>query len=361
MAVETFLDGRVELHGGDCFDVLPLLQDASIDACVTDGPYHMPQMEKRFGSEHSAPAQGRLHGEGANGNARGNGQIYSAICNGVELWEAIYRVLKPGAWLLAFNRPGLPMARMTCAIADAGFEVRGELLWLYGTGFPHGKPLGKLVDRKVLGDYCDEDELARGPVSHSAAFFDDQDITLKPAHEDIVIARKPIDGTIGDNLLKHGTGALNVTECRVQHETGSSWPADVLTDGSAEVRAAFPTDASGHSVSRFFFHPKADDRDRAGSSHPTVKPLAVMEWLVKLVTPPGGTVLDPFAGSGTTGEAAWRCGRRAALIEIKEEFQHDIANRMRLCLAGPEERRRAAIKASNDDKPFEAGSLFASL
>lgn len=361
MPAESFLDGKVQLHGGDCLEVMAALQDASLDGCITDGPYHMPEMEKRFGKATSKRAKGRLHGEGANGNALGNGQIYSDICNRVELWAGVHRVLKPGAWLLAFNRPGLPAARMTCAIADAGFEVRDDIEWLYATGFPHGKPLGKLVDRKVFGAHCDEDEIARGPVSHAGAFYDGHDITFKPAHERIVVARKPIEGTIGDNLLRYGTGALDVTTCRVEHETGSSWPANVVTDGSAVIWDAFPKDADGLSPARFFFSAKADARDRAGSSHPTVKPLSLIEWLVKLAIRPGGTVLDPFAGSGTLGEAAWCCGRRAVLIEIKEEFQRDIAQRMALCLAGPEERRREIIKAANDDKPFAAGSLFAGL
>lgn len=362
MSGKELLAGRVMLHVGDCLDVMARLPENSIDACVTDGPYFLPEMAARFGSATSARVK---HGDdGAFARKadgfRGKPAIVSDICNRVETWAAVHRVLKPGAFLLAFNATKA-YHRMACAAEDAGFEVRDTFQWLYGTGQPHGKPLGKFVDRAILGDACDDDEYARGPITHSAAFYEDRDICVKPACELIMVARKPLIGTISQNLLAYGTGSLDVANCRVSHATGTSYPANVFHDGSPEVMAGFPLDGSGHSVGRFFWHSKANDADRAGSSHPTVKPPGLMQELVRLVSAPGQTILDPFAGSGSTGEAAFREGRNAVLIEIDDEFAGDIERRMALAMSGPDERRRESIKAKEGDKPFEAGSLFAGL
>jgi site-specific DNA-methyltransferase (adenine-specific) len=174
------------------------------------------------------------------------------------------------------------------------------------------------------------------------------------------------------------------------------FPANVVHDGSEEVVGMFPETTSGTidpsrhihkngngtalsgsadgslnnylphqhhvgdtgSAARFFYTAKADSEDRLGSKHPTVKPLDLMQWLVRLVTPKGGRVLDPFAGTGTTAEAAWREGMRADLIEREAEYQADIRRRIKLCLAGPDERARESIKAKTADKPVDAGPLF---
>lgn len=242
---------------------------------------------------------------------------------------------------------------------------------------------------------------------------------LKPAFEPIVLARKPLsEGTVAANCLKWGTGALNIGACRVSHNepvkttsrdgkmwlgvmnntnTVASaapegrWPANVVTDGSDEVVGMFPsphgagksrTAAEGTSsgvksegwgnmggpamrfgdsgsAARFFYSAKADADDRLGSKHPTVKPVDLMQWLCRLVTPKGGTVLDPFAGTGTTGEAAFREGFNAVLIEREEEYQADIRRRMGLVLSGPDERSRESIKARTAGQPIDAGPLFA--
>lgn len=243
---------------------------------------------------------------------------------------------------------------------------------------------------------------------------------LKPATEIIVLARKPLsEGTVAANVLAHGTGAINIDGCRVGMMTpeeiarsGTStkaegwgmqpkswkdsgrepqgrWPANIVHDGSDEVVAAFPASAGQHgdvrgteksqpfgghvygemagrhaaakrgdagSAARFFYSAKAGADDRLGSKHPTVKPVDLMQWLVRLVTPPGGTVLDPFAGTGTTGEAAFREGFKAVLIEREAEYQADIARRMSLVLAGPDERAHAIIKARGT--AAGAGPLF---
>ena len=244
--------------------------------------------------------------------------------------------------------------------------------------------------------------------------------SLKPAQEPIVLARKPLDGTVAANVLKWGVGGLNIDGCRVDFESESDrwnpehhkqtsngdgycginngvvsaapsgrWPANVITDGSEEVAAEFPATLDSHppcnegsiranriygsderprefhpgfddsgSAARFFYTAKADSDDRLGSKHPTVKPLDLIQYLVRLVTPPRGLVLDPFAGTGTLGEAAIREGVHAVLIEREAEYQEDIRRRMKLALAGPEERQREAIKAKLKDKPIDPGPLF---
>lgn len=238
---------------------------------------------------------------------------------------------------------------------------------------------------------------------------------LKPSWEPICLARKPLTGTVAENVLEHGTGALNIDGCRVVTEGGTRavgkgkasagvygnglnstptekidagrWPANIVHDGSGEVVSCFPEiktskatvtskpgsvygagaglpshtgtygfDETG-SAARFFYTAKADKLDRIGSKHPTVKPVDLMQWLCRLVTPPGGLVLDPFAGSGSTGEAAWREGFRAILIEREEEYRADIAERLRLASAGPMERKARAIKqADNDNLPLFGGA-----
>jgi hypothetical protein len=249
---------------------------------------------------------------------------------------------------------------------------------------------------------------------------------LKPSCEPICFGRKPLIGTVAQNVLEHGTGAINVDGCRVEGEkpdvkniafeawretegradrqsptqtydkSQGRWPANIIHDGSEEVIAAFPDVHSAGSqrdepgggsyagsdkgdwgnigigqkgfrigdsgsAARFFYTAKADSDDRLGSKHPTVKPVDLMQWLCRLVTPPGGTILDPFAGTGTTAEAAFREGFNAVLIEREEEYQADIRRRMALCMSGPDERKRESIKAKIGDFPFEPGSLFAPL
>ena len=136
---------------------------------------------------------------------------------------------------------------------------------------------------------------------------------------------------------------------------GSVFHAIANTTSAARSGAEASSEAG---PSRLFYSSKADADDRIGSKHPTVKPVDLKQYLTRLVTPPGGVVLDPFAGTGTTGEAAWREGFSAILIEREAEYQADIARRMALCLAGPDERQRESIKAKLGDKPADLGPLF---
>jgi site-specific DNA-methyltransferase (adenine-specific) len=251
------------------------------------------------------------------------------------------------------------------------------------------------------------------PATDAAKQWEGWGTALKPACELIVLARKPLsEGTVAANVLRWGTGAINIAACRVEGQAkpfgngtartagimGESeprgawestasgrWPANVITDGSEEVIAAFPETTTGdlnranitaenqiygarpkelhglHSgdsgcAARYFYTAKADSDDRLGSKHPTVKPLDLIQYLVRLITPPKGICLDPFAGTGTTGEAAWREGMSAVLIEREAEYCADIRRRMMLVLAGPDERTRESIKAKN--LPRDDGPLF---
>ncbi len=319
------------LHG-DMREVLPTL--SGLDACVCDPPYELSFMGKTWDG--------------------------TGIAFQTDTWRLVYDALKPGAHLLAFGG-SRTFARMFCAIEDAGFEYRDTLMWLYGTGFPKSHNIGN-----------------------------GWGTALKPAFEPIGMFRKPLDNcTVAANVLKHGTGAINIDACRIEANDktpapvgqygGSSigptghngirdgsadalgrWPANLLHDGSDEVEAAFAAfgertsggvthqpkrsgfhfasgrdngthiqrDPDSGTASRFYYSAKASKADRAGSKHPTVKPLALMRWLVRLVTPPGGTVLDCFAGSGTTGEAAMLEGFNAVLIEREDEYIADINRRI---------------------------------
>jgi site-specific DNA-methyltransferase (adenine-specific) len=316
------------------------LEPDSLDSCVTDPPYHLTSIVKRFGADNAAPAKVGKTGAYARASKGFMGQTWDGgdVAFQPETWAAVFRVLKPGAHLVAFSGTRT-YHRMVCAIEDAGFEIRDQLAWCYGSGFPksHNHPGG-------------------------------WGTALKPAWEPICLARKPLIGTVAGNIAAHGTGAMNIDGCRIEAEgvdlgrnnnarsEGTSyivqresaridnsnglgrWPANILHDGSDEVMAAFPETKSGEflphhkssggtkigtfdirdrsgedhpsygdsgSAARFFYCAKATTEERGqGNNHPTVKPIDLMRWLCRLVTPVGGTVLDPFAGSGSTLIAA---------------------------------------------------------
>jgi DNA modification methylase len=391
---ERFLSDRVLMLPGDCLDKLPDIEADSLDSCVTDPPYGLNFMGKHW--DHGVP--------------------------GVDYWRAVFRVLKPGAHLLAFGGT-VTYHRLGCAIEDAGFEIRDMVQWLYGSGMPKGINVGKAIDGE--GPYAARkprpyeggsalnisvNDPRQGhpitlPGSPEAQAWDGWNTGLKPACEPIVLARKPLsEPTVVENVLRWGVGALNIGACRVasggevltggtgtagKHEgwdrpwmhdgtvrenyksTDGRWPANVIHDGSDEVVDGFPMtttgnlarcagsgegygfkgrDGIGHmgdsgSAARFFYSSKADDGDRLGSDHPTVKPVDLMQYLCRLVTPPGGLILDSFAGTGSTGEAAWREGFRCILIEREPAYQDHIRQRMALAGASVHERKRAVVEA----------------
>lgn len=395
--MRQFLDGRVILHAGDCIEVMNAMPENSVDAIVCDPPYHLTSIVKRFGGEMPPRTEATVgkhaygrHAAGFMGKEWDGGDIAFQV----DTWKAALRVLKPGGYILAFASTR-GFWRMCVAIEDAGFITHPMIAWVFGSGFP------KATRLKTEG--------------YDGWRYGGQ--ALKPAIEPIYMGQKPFSEKTGTaNVLKHGTGAINIDGCRVEgafesgwsksgskeSENGSMsgknyarepkqdsqtgrWPANLIHDGSEDVLSAFPVTESGSrsegdyglmgyhgaeakpmpaiegdsgSAARFFYSSKADSDDRVGSKHPTVKPIDLMRYLVRLITPPGGTVLDPFAGTGTTGEAAWREGFNSVLIEREPEYQNDIAERMRLCLAGPDEKRREIIKRRGvaDDSP---GPLFA--
>jgi len=418
--------------------------DCSIDSIVTDPPYALVSIVKRFGKAGSAPAKGNEAYARASAGFMGKAWDTGDVAFAVEFWAECLRVLDPGGHVAAFAGTRT-YHRLACAIEDAGFEIRDQLAWAYGTGFPKSHDVSKAIDKaagaerevvasfKKLQSYSANQVYGTGPdkggfqkitapATDEAKTWQGWGTALKPAWESICLAQKPLIGTVVENVLTHGTGAINVDACRVdalgedqrrssrggdnglsgtstfkirercaeeQEQRGGRFPANILHDGSAEVVECFPeTSASsgqprnngefksvakgrdlphvtlghadaGGSAARFFYSAKADKDDRLGSKHPTVKPVDLMQWLCRLITPPGGLVLDPFAGTGTTGEAAWRGGFRALLFEREVEYQADIARRMALALAGPKERAREAAKARG--LVADAGGLFGGL
>jgi site-specific DNA-methyltransferase (adenine-specific) len=314
-----------EVIEGDCLDVMADMEPGSVDAVVTDPPYGLQFMAKHWDRGVPGPA----------------------------FWYQAFEVLKPGGHLLAFGGTRT-FHRLAVAIEDSGFEIRDCLSWMYGSGFPKSLNL-------------DGDWTGWGTA-------------LKPAWEPIIMARKPLAGTVVANVQEHGTGAINVDACRVRGEVGRNWsecvgqentnsrmfgiegkitpphesgrwPANVCLDEHAAAMLdeqsgvttstggcgdswqsskfgmdkAPPVNRGEHGIglgdtggaSRFFYCAKASRSERGeGNNHPTVKPVALMRWLVRLVTPPGGLVLDPFMGSGTTGVAAMEEGFNFIGIEI---------------------------------------------
>lgn len=390
----------MKLINADCIEAMKAMPDNSVDSIVTDPPYELGFMGKSWDA--------------------------SGIAFNVEVWREALRVIKPGGHLIAFSG-SRTYHRMAVAIEDAGFEIRDQIMWVYGSGFPKSHNIAKQLDKlagvkgEIIGEktgkgYSSQQEknLAHGfreykdglPYEHAdlneyalasdeAKQWDGWGTALKPAHEPMVLARKPLIGTVANNVLTHGTGGLNIDGSRVgdtvetwpasrsyapgqiqpggKGETQATgdipagrWPANFIHDGSDEVVALFPNSKStggtgeasknfksdgrtigascaatggfgdSGSAARFFYCAKASKRDRnegldgfeakrdhdgradggvGGDNprnrtnnaklnhHPTVKPTTLMQYLVRLVTPPNGVVLDPFMGSGSTGKA----------------------------------------------------------
>jgi DNA modification methylase len=427
---KSFHDGKITLHAGDCLNVLKAMPENSVDAIVTDPPYHLTSIVKRFGAENAKPTVDGVYNRSTRG-FMGKQWDGGDIAFKPELWAEVLRVLKPGGHMVCFGGTRT-YHRMVCAIEDAGFEVRDQLAWVYGSGFPKSHDVSKGIDRAagveretigiagksgssrscMAGNFTGGEYLATAPATDAARQWQGWGTALKPAWEPICLARKPLsESTVAANVLRWGTGALNIDGCRVEGRERTEyglanamrtrvntfgepsaaadfdaskgrWPANLCHDGSAEVLAGFPDAGGGFgkrggnenstsygfqvgsmetvgfgdsgSAARFFYTSKADANDRLNSKHPTVKPVDLMQWLVRLVCPKGATVLDPFAGTGTTGAAAFIEGRRAVLIEREAEYLADIERRMELLLSGPDERARKLAKAD----PHESLPLF---
>lgn len=361
------------IYHGDALTILKTLESESVDCCVTDPPYELGFMGKKWDK--------------------------SGITYNVDLWREVLRVLKPGAYLLSFGG-ARTYHRMACAIEDAGFEIRDMIEWVYGSGFPKSLDIGKAIDklqgnerhdlgehpnaRKTVGsiNICKKNGSARLTKGHSK--YEGYGTALKPSHEPICMARKPLsEKTVAENVLKWGTGGINIDGCRVgteeitqtrtqmktwrekegrtdipesadnsQTSTQGRFPANIIHDGSEEVLLIFPKTKSGScpdgfkgnyqthiygkyannlinpetvyadkgSAARFFYTAKASPSERGkDNNHPTVKPLALMQYLIKLVCPPHGTILEPFLGSGTTMRAAIALQRECIGIDLGYE------------------------------------------
>jgi DNA modification methylase len=399
------MEPTTQLHQGDCRDILKTLPDNSIDSVVTDPPYELGFMGKKWDN--------------------------TGIAYDTSMWAEVLRVLKPGGHLLAFGGTRT-YHRMVVAIEDAGFEIRDSIHWIYGSGFPKSLDVSKAIDktngepdrlhkftawmrttglnrskcselvrpfakndetaaamaqhyysdkqqpaiptaaiwqvirphiadvpdwvdklvarieaeREVVGkakgtypvDHINASNFAQGaqgrvqlditvPATDAAKQWEGWGTALKPAHEPIVVARKPLNGTVAANVFQYGTGALNIDACRIGDPPGR-WPANVIHDGSDEVTAMFPDDTH-----RFFYAAKATRAERNAentttNNHPTVKPITLIRYLLRLVTPPNGTTLDPFAGSGTTLAAAIHENLHAIGIELTPEYHPIIQARI---------------------------------
>jgi DNA modification methylase len=351
---------NITLMNGDCLVKLQELDDNSVDSIVTDPPYGIDFMGKKW--DYDVPS--------------------------VEIWEQCLRVLKPGGYLLAFAGTRT-QHRMAVRIEDAGFEIRDMIAWVYGSGFPKSHNIGKNVD-KTLGN----------------TEWEGWGTALKPALEPITVARKPLgEKTVAANVLKYGTGGINIDESRVpsygdklgggskdkhnfadkegwdrpwmhdeEHvkknkekqaekvakaETIGRFPANLIHDGSDDVLELFPDTGIEASAARFFYVPKTSKKDRndglenftpkatassefrpnhaekadngedgnpygrwtpTQNNHPTVKPTDLMRYLVTMVTPEGGTTLDPFMGSGSTGRGAKLGGFNFIGIELDPDY-----------------------------------------
>ena len=364
----------IRLHNHDCLEVLKMMieDEVFVDSIVTDPPYELGFMGRSWDS--------------------------TGIAFQKETWELCFKILKPGGHLLAFSG-SRTYHRMAVAIEDAGFDIRDQIMWLYGSGFPKSHNIGKAVDKK-LGN--ERELIGKGkPMSSLGVMHDDNwqsdseynetkgnseyegwGTALKPAHEPLVLARKPLsEKSVVDNVLKHRTGGINIDECRIstkdktqRENKGVEWgvrndksgnesnvygsnigrfPANVMHDGSDSIKELF------EDKSRYFYCAKTskaeknqgldnfsikqtqgggggigDYKDDVNSAsgkfgsekapskniHPTVKPINLMKYLCRLITPKGGTVLDPFMGSGSTGMAAKEENFDFVGIEKQKEY-----------------------------------------
>jgi site-specific DNA-methyltransferase (adenine-specific) len=479
------------LHG-DCKAVMASMEENSVDAIVTDPPYGLEFMGKEWDApwksdrrqifdgtlkdDRDAPftRQKVRYGFGASYGAKNEAMLYFQEW-AREIFVEAYRVLKPGGHVFAFGG-SKTYHRLTCAIEDAGFEIRDCVMYVFGTGFPKSHDVSKAIDktlgvkRETVGNMSvpgyakanvENGQQKRNttvftrvsdiPSSDEAAIWQGWGTALKPAYESIVLARKPLIGTVAQNVMQYGTGALNIDGCRVgtskrvpgslsvtpnkvygsglggysQDGTESGhdpnigrWPANLIHDGSEEVVSLFPNskgqqgDVKGTEPSRtgddgtncygeyervpfkkrnepessaarffyntrdgeasaektysdsgatnfamkpgnrrdqedtparFFYCAKASKKDRNGSNHPTVKPQALMRYLIKMITPPGGVVLDPFAGSGSTGWAADDLGFDCILIEKEPEYVEHIRKIVEQRLDAPKEIQQSEL------------------
>lgn len=419
-----------DIINGECSETMASMAESSVDAVVCDPPYGLSFMGAEwdsFGSDARQPGDehyvtpdnpfGRSkvrYGYGKNMNK----SMVAYQERMTPIFEEALRVAKPGAYLLCFGGTRT-FHRLACAIEDAGWELRDTIMYVYGSGYPKGMDVSKAIDkalgaeRKIIGKSTNGTHSGSVAMNHGrkesfgaadgqsrtfdltvpatdvAKQWDGWNTQIKPAWEPIIVARKPLDGTVAHNVMTWGVGAMNIDGCRIPtapHDssrdgedtatkdyTGEGvlgwqskpgprggdvrgrFPANLVHDGSDEVlelfpdkagqmayrarggkktkncygnyadgaQEAIPHDALG-SAARFFYCAKASKSDRnlggVENAHPTVKPNALMRWLVRLVCPKGGLVLDPFMGSGSTGVACMDEGMSFVGIELDGHY-----------------------------------------
>lgn len=334
---------NTKVYAGDCRQVMRELKRRNFraHAAITDPPYHLLSIVKRFGKKGSAPAQHGSDGRFARMSAGFNGKTWDGeeepgyqIAHDPEVWKLVFDCLLPGGFLFAFSSAKTGH-RMAVAMEDAGFVIHPFIPWLYAQGFPKAHAVGP----EFPGWY------------HGGQ-------TLNPAVEPIYVGQKPrSEKTNALNMAVHGTGAFNIDATRhtpkasarrdllggnpsegpgnPENLTAGSdsarWPSNVTHDGSKAVLGAFPAVGRGMSAADYFpsfkFHPKATKAEKVGD-HPTQKPIGLLRWLIDLAVVPGGTILDPFAGTGTLGKAADLAGRKSVLIERDDAYLDAIEERL---------------------------------
>jgi site-specific DNA-methyltransferase (adenine-specific) len=368
------------LYKGDCLESLKSIESNSIDSVICDPPYHLQSINKRYGGLNSSPPKFGTDGlfqrasKGFMNKTWDGGDIAFRI----DVWKECYRVLKPGGHLAAFGGTRT-IHRITCAIEDSGFEIRDLLAWITYQGFPKSRNISLDIDKMQL-------------ITKPSKQYAGIGTALKPSHEPATIARKPLEPglTVAKNVLKWGTGGLNIDKCRIK-PGDPAWPGpneklnynnknnsnvySSYMDGSGQKYKSIqhkPTklDSKSHPLGRWpaniYQCPKPSRKEkeaglshlnpitgaesvnrkpdsaginnpRAGAgrtaeeirnTHPTIKPQGIMSFLINLLTPPGGTVLDPFAGSGTTGVSAIIEGYNCILCELTPEYWPIINGRL---------------------------------
>jgi len=352
-----------KIYNDDCISLLSKKKENTIDAIITDPPYGLGFMGKKW-------------------DRIGDEQLFHR-----EWAKKVIRVAKPGAFMLSFGGTRT-FHRMCCGIEDAGWEIRDCIMWVYGSGFPKSLNIGREIDKKlgnkreIVGHYLAPDGNFRNcenhspneeirnpstkyghktsgfrPIDYGNSEYEGMGTNLKPSYEPIILARKPIENTVVDNVLQYGTGGLSIDDCRIKFDNSidsekiktrykrkskgigtlkqvghsedlkfkdidedyfshkGRFPANLIHDGSDEVVQLI---GEAH---RFFYCAKTSSHDREyGNTHPTVKPTDLMRYLVKLVTPKDGIILDPFMGSGSTGKAAMLENFKFIGIEKEKEY-----------------------------------------
>lgn len=335
---------------GDCLETLRGLDDNSIDSVVCDPPYEINFMNKGWDN--------------------------SGIAFSTQVWSECFRVLKPGGHLIAFGGTRT-IHRITCAIEDSGFDIRDQICWMQFQGFPKSLNISKQLDRmagaerEVIGQ-DGRTAQSENTITNFGMGFGDWEITkpatpeaqkwegwgtaLKPSYEPAILARKPIsEANIAQNVLKWGTGGINVDACRFAYgddcwvgpddnnigHTSGRWPANIYQcpkparsqkeAGLDHLESTPGHEAVGREPDTAALNSPRTGAGRTASEikniHPTVKPIKLMRWLVRLITPPGGTVLDPFLGSGTTAASAIQEGFDVVGCELTEKYWPIIEGR----------------------------------